>query len=43
MLTVVNGTPESGRHRMGPVKGHIEVVPNNSVSTSNWYHFDTKT
>ena len=25
------------------VKGRIEVVPSNSVSTSNWYRFETKT
>ena len=26
-----------------PLSGHIEVVPSNSVSTSSWYLFDTKT
>ena len=26
-----------------PVKGRIEVVPSNLVSTSNWYRFGTKT
>ena len=25
------------------VKGRIEVVPSNSVSTSNWYRSGTKT
>ena len=26
-----------------PVKGRIEVVPSNSVSTSNWYQSGTTT
>ena len=26
-----------------PVKGHIEVVSSNSVSTSNWYRLGTET